>query len=281
MYARVTASILSELERGVAPWRRPWNRAYGLPESAVTRRPYRGINLLLLSLASYDDPRWLTYRQTLSLGGHVRRGERSTEVVFWKPSEEFSDDGETKKRPPLLRTYQVFNVRQCEGLSLPEVPDDRSRRFSERIPRAETVLRHMPSPPRVQEGERSAWYVPADDAIGVPDIHSFVSADAYYATLWHELGHSTGHPSRLNRTGISTVARFGTAEYSREELVAEFCSAFLCAAVGLDGSLVENSAAYVGGWLKALREDPRAAVVAAGQAQRAADWILGKVPLQI
>lgn len=278
VYAQINDRIVAELERGTVPWKRPWHLDAGLPTSAVTNRPYRGINLLLLSLSPFADYRWLTYRQALSMGGHVRRGARATEVVFWKPSEVVEEDGDAKRRPPFLRTYQVFNVLQCEGIAVPELPAKTGPSIDERIPRAETVLRFMPSPPKVQEDRRSAWYSPSEDAVGIPALRGFVSADAYYATLFHELGHSTGHPSRLNRAGIASVARFGSADYSREELVAELCSAFLCAAIGLDGSLIENSAAYIGGWLKALEEDPRALVSASGQAQRAADWLLGKTP---
>lgn len=278
VYAAVTDRVLAVLSRGVVPWRKPWHVLSGAPANALTKRAYRGVNLLLLGLAPYRDHRWLTYRQALELGGHVRKGERSTEVIFWKPLEtprEGEETGEPRRRVPLLRTYSVFNAEQCDDLRLTSVSEDRAARRHERIPRAESVLPHMPDPPRVREDPKCAWYAPGDDLVGLPPIDAFNTADAYYATLFHELGHATGHEKRLARPGVAETARFGSEDYSREELVAELASAFVCAAIGLDNSLVENSAAYVAGWLKALRGDVRAVVVAAGQAQRAAEWILG------
>lgn len=123
---------------------------------------------------------------------------------------------------------------------------------------------------------RNAWYAPKTDEVGMPDLSAFVSPDAYYATLFHELGHATGHARRLGHPGVTGEVHFGSRDYSREELVAELASAFVCAAVGLDNSLTENAAAYVAGWLRALREDSKAVLAAAGQAQRAADWIFGR-----
>lgn len=277
-YAAVTGRILDALEQGTAPWRRPWQKISGQPANALTGRAYRGVNVVLLGLSPYADHRWVTYLQASELGGHVRKGEASTEVVFWKPADR-SREGEgeePKRRVPLLRTYRVFNAEQCEGLRLAPVGDELRARSAERIPRAESVLRHMPDPPAVVEGQRSAWYAPGEDSVGVPDISRFETADAYYATIFHELGHATGHPARLNRPGVRGTVRFGSEDYSREELVAEFASGFLCAAIGLDNSLMGNSAAYVAGWLRALRNDAKAVVIAAGQAQRAADWIFGK-----
>ena len=134
----------------------------------------------------------------------------------------------------------------------------------------------MPDPPRVRERQRSAWYAPEDDLVGMPDIGRFSSPDAYYATLFHELGHATGHPRRLARTGVCETVRYGSNDYSREELVAELASAFVCASIGLDNSLSDNAAAYIAGWLSVLRADSRAVVVAAGQAQRAAEWLFGR-----
>jgi antirestriction protein ArdC len=281
-YSALTARILEALEQGTAPWRKPWHSTSGVPTNGLTRRQYRGINVLLLSLTRYRDHRWLTFRQALEIGGSVRRGERSTEVVFWKPVEarkpDDGEEGDPKKSFPVIRTYKVFNAEQCDGLRLAGIQLDVEQRHVDRIPRAEGVLRHMPDPPSVRMREGSAWYAPDADLVGIPPIDSFFSADSYYATLFHELGHATGHPRRLARPGLAETARFGSADYGREELVAELASAFVCAAVGLDNSLVEDSASYVAGWLKALRNDQKAAVVAAGQAQRAADWMLGKKP---
>ena len=277
-YALVIARVLDALSTGTAPWRRPWHLTSGPPANALTGRAYRGVNVVLLGLSPYRDHRWMTFRQALELGGNVRKGERSTEVVFWKPLDlPAKGDGEGEaRRVPLLRLYRVFNAEQCEGLSLPCVGPDREARRRERIPRAEGVLRFMPDPPSVREGCRGAWYAPLSDEVGIPAMSVFASPDAYYATLFHELGHATGHPRRLARLGVEGTFELGSPAYAREELVAELASAFACAAIGLDGSLTENSAAYVAGWLRALTADPRAFVVAAGQAQRAAEWIFGR-----
>lgn len=277
VYESVTARVLDALERGTAPWRKPWQTVSGSPANALTGRPYRGVNLVLLGLAPYRDHRWLTFRQALDLGGNVRKGERSTEVVFWKPLDVPERDGsEGTRTVPLLRTYRVFNALQCDGLRIPDVGADLRAREERRVPRAESVLREMPDPPRIEKGHCTAWYAPADDLVGIPDIGAFAAADGYYASLFHELAHGTGHPRRLGRPYVAGEVRFGSADYSREELVAELASAFVCAAVGLDNSLVENSAAYLAGWLRALRGDSRAILVASGQAQRAADWIFGR-----
>ncbi len=283
-YDLVTARVLAALDRGVAPWRRPWHGLSGAPANAVTRRAYRGVNVVLLGLAPFADHRWLTYRQAHALGARPRQGETPTEVVFWKlvdlakprETKEGEKPGAELRRFPLLRTYRVWNAEQVEDLRLSPVAADREARLHERISRAESVLRHMPAPPTVREGQRSAWYAPAEDLVGLPALGAFRTADAFYATLFHELGHATGHASRLDRPGVRGTVRFGSEDYGMEELVAELASAFVCAAVGLDNSLVDNSAAYVQGWLRALRNDRKALVVAAARAQRAAEWIFGR-----
>ncbi|MCW5943047.1 MAG: DUF1738 domain-containing protein [Fimbriimonadaceae bacterium] len=276
VYERVAARMIEALSRGVAPWRKPWTDP--APRNAVTERLYRGINLLLLSMSGYRDHRWLTFRQALDLGGAVRKGEKSSLVVFWKLWDRETEDeasGEVRRREiPVLRHHPVFNVEQCDRLDLPAV-DRPLPAGEERHRAAETVVASMPDPPAIRFGADRAWYRPPSDLVGIPHEEAFESLDARYATLYHELAHATGHERRLNRPAVTRRAEFGSCDYGREELVAELASAFLCAAVGLDNSLQDNAAAYVGSWLEAIREDPRAVVVASGQAQRAADRILG------
>jgi antirestriction protein ArdC len=268
---------LEALKAGVVPWRQPWHET-APPCNAVTGRPYHGINFFLLSLARYLDHRWLTYQQARELGGHVRTGEKATLVVFWKKWEVDSPDSSTgelkKERIPLLRHYHVFNVQQCEDLSLPQL-EILTKPQNERIALAEQLVRQTPDPPRLHPGCKQACYYPLVDVVQMPDIQSFVTADAYYATLFHELGHATGHQSRLNRAGVMDAPRFGSADYSREELVAELTSSYCCATLGLDNSLIDNAASYIDGWLTRLKTDPKAIVVAAGQAQRAAEYLQG------
>lgn len=282
-YAEVTARIVAALERGTVPWRHPW-RARGL-RNAVSHRPYRGINLLVLSLTSmeagYDDARWLTFRQAEQLGGHVRRGEHGTRVVFWKwpPRDEDrnSDSPDADRSPalPLMRLYTVFNVAQCEGLTL---PDPESGGEFDPLTRAEAIVAGYADGPHVFHDGESAYYIPSRDEVHLPPLGAFRDVDGYHATLFHELAHSTGHPSRLYREGYQESAPFGSPVYSREELVAEFAAAFLCQEAGVDASRLDQSAAYIASWLRALEDDRRLAVAAAGQAQRAVDHILGRDP---
>lgn len=277
-YQVFTDRIIAALERGTVPWRTPW-RARG-HRNALSGRPYRGINLLVLALTAlerrFEDARWLTYRQATLRGGHVRRGEHGAQVVLWKWLErEDEADGEPTPRYPLLRLFTVFNVAQCDGLEPP--PPDGVQAFDP-LERAEAIVVGYVGGPAVDFDADRAYYVPSRDEVHVPPLASFRDAHGFYATLFHELAHSTGHPSRLSREGYQTSARFGSETYSREELVAEFAAAFLGHEAGIDPSCVEQSAAYIASWLRALRDDRRLAVVAAALAQRAADHILGCEP---
>jgi len=280
-YQTITAQIVEALKRGVVPWRKPWRGRDQLPCNAVSKRPYHGVNLLLLSLAPFRDHRWMTLRQANELGGRIRRGERSSIAVFWKhldvTDEQDAQDGR-RRCIPLLRYYHVFNAEQCEGLNLPVLMDDWNEELTARIEKAEEVVMSMPNPPKIVEGGNVACYQPPEDLVRIPKIRDFESAEAYYATLFHELGHSTGHLNRLNRPGVTGSIHFGSCDYSREELVAELTSAFCCAEVGIDNSILDNAASYIHGWLEALHGDPKAVVAAAGQAQRATDYILNVPP---
>lgn len=278
IYEMVTSTIMTALKNGVVPWRKPWNVQSAVPANLVSNKPYRGVNMFLLGLSAFVDHRWLTVKQATTLGGKVIPGQKSTTVVFWKnwePSTPENESDTARKRIPLLRYYKVFNVEQCAGLSVPVVYSSPPLNENQRIERADLLVKFMPDPPSIQEGGRAAWYKPADDLVQIPPLRSFESADSFYATLFHELGHSTGHERRLNRSGVMGEIRFGSGEYSKEELVAELTSAFCCATVSLDNSLITDSASYISGWLSVLRSDPKAVVIAAAQAQRAADHIRG------
>lgn len=279
LYDSVTAKIIEALERGVVPWRKPWQGSSSLPCNALSKRAYSGINLLLLSLAPYRDHRWVTYRQARETGGYVLLGERSSIAVFWKPWDIEREDavtGETKRDTiPLLRMYHLFNVEQCAGLNLPPIEETERVALHQRIQEAEAQVRSMPNPPSIREGGDSAYYRPVDDVVQVPPIAAFKTPEAYYATLFHELGHATGHETRLNRAGVTAVIQFGSSDYSREELIAELTSAFCCAALGLDNSLTEDAASYIQGWLTRLRGDSKAIIAASTHGQRAANYIRG------
>jgi antirestriction protein ArdC len=277
-YEVITARILDALDKGIVPWRKPWSLPAGMRPQSVTGHPYSGINALVLGMSGYSDPRWLTYRKAAEMGGNVRRGEKATPVVLWKPLVKEAEDasGNIENRTFwLLRYYSVFNVEQCEGLSLPPV-DGASPKDFDPIEEAERIIHEMPNRPSIDhDGGDRAYYVPALDSVHLPPRYSFAEAGEYYSTAFHELGHSTGHQKRLGRDTLATLAPFGSDTYSREELVAEFTSAFLCAESGIENTL-ENSAAYIAGWSKVIRKDTRLVVIAAAQGQRAADYILGR-----
>lgn len=283
LYSSVTQTILDALERGVVPWRKPWRSFNSLPINAISNRPYRGVNAFLLGITPYTDHRWLTFKQVTEQGGKVLKGEKASLAVFWKlwePNDSSSNEDETEKqrRVPILRHYHLFNAEQCEGLSLPELHQPAEAEGHQRILRAEQIIAEMPNPPSIAEGGSSAWYRPSTDHVQVPKLSAFTSPDAFYATLFHELGHATGHESRLARKTVTGAIQFGSGDYSQEELVAELTSAFLCATAGLDNSLLDDSASYINGWLDVLNNDRKAVVYAAAQAQKAADHITCLLP---
>jgi len=279
IYENVTKTVIEALEKGVVPWRKPWHQIGSVPVNATNNRPYRGVNTFLLSIHPFLDHRWLTLKQANEMGGAIKPGEKATTVVFWKwnkpETNESSEESSNVREAPLLRYFRVFNAEQCVGLSLPELYRPEPYPEHERIERAELLVKSMPDAPSIEEGGTTAWYRPSDDHVQIPRMRDFESADAFYVTLYHELGHATGHMNRLNRSGVTGQIMFGSGEYSKEELVAELTSAYCTATVSLDGSLVENTASYIEGWLKVLRGDPKAVIIAAAQAQKAADYIRG------
>ncbi len=277
----ITERMIAALQRGTVPWHKPWQAATGRPRSMSTGQPYRGVNVFLLALTAaeegHDSPFWGTYRQIGDLGGQVRKGERSTLVVFYKQVDVAHRDQQTgevtARRVPLLRYYRVFNAAQAGHL--PErfypAPGEHSE-----IGQPQALLDgYLARGPELQHaaGDR-ADYHPATDTIRLPLRAQFRSPEGYYATAFHEAGHSTGHPSRLNRPGIAAFDHFGSGAYAREELIAQITSSILCAQAGIDNpELFENSASYIAGWLSALNDDTKLVVAAAAQAQRACDLI--------
>src|SRR5216683_2343752 len=284
IYAIVTDKIINLLESGVVPWRRPWIST-GLPRNLVSKKPYRGVNFFLLSASKYVSPFWLTIRQANELGGHIRKAEESTVVVFWKvddakqSTEDLDNeetDGKTRRRF-LLRYYRVFNLEQCE---LPQSVLDKLPKMEthehDPIETAERIIAAMPNRPEIQYTGSKAFYSSITDRITLPPRELFASAEEYYATALHETVHSTGSQKRLARQGICESASFGSAVYSKEELCAEMGAAYLCAEAGISTAVIENQAAYVAGWLNKLRDDRKLLIHAAAQAQHAADYILGR-----
>jgi antirestriction protein ArdC len=270
VYSIVTEQILKQLESGVAPWHRPWTTQ--VPKNLVSGRGYRGINVFLLASNGYGSAYWLTYKQATERGGHVRKGQHGTKIVFWKiGTRETEDaDGDTIERKSiLLRYYTVFNVEQCEGVAVPNATP-----IVNPIEECERIVRQMPNPPAMQQDGR-AWYRPSTDTVGMPSRSAFNSSEEYYSTLFHELTHSTGHSKRVGREGIEKLNTFGSESYSKEELIAEMGAAMLSGIAGTERKTLSNSAAYLRSWIDVLKSDSRMVVSAASQAQKAADYIQG------
>ncbi|MGO9454556.1 MAG: ArdC family protein [Candidatus Binataceae bacterium] len=284
VYGIITEKIINLLEQGMVPWRRPWTST-GLARNLVSKKPYRGVNFFLLSASKYVSPFWLTMRQANELDGHVRKGEESTAVVFWKVedlkqrTEDLADDESeaNTRRRFLLRFYRVWNLEQCE---LPQSVLDKLPKIEPRehdpIEAAERIIAGMPNPPEIQYAGSKAFYSSIADRITLPPRGLFESVEEFYATLDHEIIHASGSPKRLNREFIAEAAPFGSPTYSREEMVAELGAAYLCAEAGISNAVLPNQAAYVAGWLKKLRDDRKLLIHAAAQAQRAADYILNR-----
>ena len=283
VYEIITERILEKLEQGTVPWHKPW-AAGGAPRNLISGKEYRGVNIFLLGSQGFTSPYWVTFKQARTLGGSVRKGERATPCVLWKWVARKTDDtesGDTKARKiPLIRYYSVFNVEQCDGLTHKRLDEkhDEPEPFNP-IEAAEAIVSDYPEPPSIfQDGRASAFYHPGTDSIHMPKQETFDTEAHYYATLFHEMAHSTGHESRLARTGVVNPIRHASHEYSQEELVAEMGSAFLLAEARIDSdSLTNNSAAYLASWLKALKADPKLVVLAGAQAQKAVDHITGRV----
>lgn len=285
-YETITARIIASLESGVVPWRKEWKASAAgtaFPHNKLTGKSYRGINVLSLLCSPYQSSAWLTYKQAQELGAQVRKGEKGSPVVFWKFDRKGAkDDGgeavvvdDRKDRSaPFMRTYTVFNVEQVDGLqdALPfEAPEFNAIESAQSI--VDAYLAGASHPTLAHGGDR-ACYSPARDHVQMPNAGCFTTAEAYYCTLFHEFAHSTGHDSRLKR---KIDNHFGTADYSDEELVAEFSAAFLSAESHISSDeLLDNSAAYIHGWLDKLRNDSKIAIYAAQRAQKAADFILGR-----
>ena len=278
VYQIVTDQMITALEEGTVPWQRPWSASGGMPRNLKTGKPYRGVNVVILACAGHASPYWCTYKQAKAMGGQVRKGEKSTVIVFWKFLDSVDKETGKKRTVPLLRYYRVFNVSQCEGLE-GRLPDDETADDStpevDPIDAADAIVDGWSDSPAILTDQSAAWYRPSTDEVGMPDRQSFTGSGEYYSTLFHELTHSTGHKDRLAREGLTSgVAAFGSQTYSKEELVAEMGAAFMCSLAGIEG-VFDNSAAYVCSWIKKLKSDPKLIVQAGGQAQKAVDMITG------
>lgn len=296
-YEVVTARVLEQLEAGTVPWRRPWaTSGNGMPRNLATGCAYRGANIVLLWMTAFGSPWWLTYKQAKALGGQVRRGEHHTPIMVWKRTvrqlntpaklararkEQRRITTDQRGRPVCIvvfsRLYRGFNVEQIDGLEghpdLQPVPDT----DWDPLAVCEQTVSGYPDGPAIQVGGQRAFYQPSSDQIRMPDHGRFTDATDWYVTLFHELGHSTGAASRLNRPDLTDAPAFGSVGYAREELTAELSAAMLCAHCRIDGPpLNDQQAAYVDHWRRQVTDDPRLVVIAAQRAQRACDLILNR-----
>ncbi|MPR31832.1 ArdC family protein [Salmonirosea aquatica] len=277
IYGFINGQIVKKLENGVIPWRKPWKvtvvdgQQYSIPHNYATKRPYSGVNAFLLALTPYSTPMFLTFNQVIELGGKVKKGAVSLPVVFWKPLKPEEGDKREKNRL-ILRYYRIFNI---EDTTLPVKIQEPEKETRPKVVEAcEHIIDQMPNCPRLINKDLSrCYYAPALDVINMAPAQNFKSPEDYYSVLFHELVHSTGHSSRLNRPEITELAAFGSQTYTKEELTAELGAAYLCGISGISAQTIDNNAAYIAGWLDRLRDDKRFFFEAAQKAQRAANFI--------
>jgi len=292
---RITERILGFLEQGIVPWQKPWNGGKAnAPRSVSTKKVYRGTNLAILGCAGYESPWWLTFGQAKKLGGQVRKGEKSFPIHYWKfhPAQDCKTclggqplcehcGGSGKYQPfPSLFSFNVFSANQCDGLPekyYPAIKDDDEVRDFTPVEACDEIIANYPDSPKVYHDQAdSCHYRPSADEVHMVKPEKFISDEEYYSTFFHELVHSTGHKKRLAREGVTGLNFFGSHEYSKEELVAELGSTFLCAIAGIDRSeVIQNSASYISGWKSKLSDNEDWIVWAGSRSAKACDHILG------
>jgi len=282
MYEEIAAKFIAALEQGTAPWRKTWTGGTAGAPRNIAGRPYRGVNTFLLACQGYASPFWMTFNQARAKGWSVRKGQKGTAVIFWKLLDDEKSpvvNGEHTRKIPILRYFVVFNAEQVDGVPakfLPAAPPVRTE--TEATAAAKKIADDFfarPGAPTLTTGGTQPRYSPLLDEMVVPPAGAFESDAAYYATLFHEMGHSTGHAKRLDR---GLTGAFASHSYGREELVAEMTAAFLSADAGIADQTFDNSASYLASWIKTIKEDPKSIVWAAGRAQKAADLILDRDP---
>ena len=290
MYTAITEKICAIMEKGIVPWRKPWDADCG-PCNIVTKRQYSGINIWMLAFSGFSSRYWGTFNQLSGMGGKIKKGEKATKIYFWsfinqkvldeKGKPKLNSEGKAIVNSfPILKEWNVFNYEQCTDL--PEIKETKKEKSEkERLEHCEKIVAEFAGCPEIQFGNSRAAYSPTKDMIVMPNIDNFHSSADYYSTLFHEMSHSTGHSSRLDRKeGMQNIS-FGSHEYSREELIAEFSASFLCATVGIENETLDNSASYIHSWSKKFREDPAMLMCCASKAQKSANHILGIAPTKI
>jgi len=275
LFAQITDALLAKMEAGKLPWHKPWSAETAAPHN-LTGRAYRGANTFWLDLLrdakGYSSPVWMTYNQAQAAGGSVKKGEKGTAVFFWNFSEKSNPDTGKVEKVVYAKAYTVFNLDQTENVRHKAADPLARPSVFERNDAAEALVAATGA--QIVHGGDRACYVPTSDVIRMPVKEAFTTSDAYYSTLFHEIGHWTGSDKRLKR---KFGKRFGDMAYAAEELVAELTAAYVCGALGFDNPARDDHAAYLQGWIKVLKADPKAFITAAGKAQAAADFILQAV----
>lgn len=274
VYQIITDRIIAQLEKGVVPWKKNWKNE-GIPTNLITLKPYRGINILLLSSLGFSRNYFLTFNQLKQFGGTLKHGERSTPVCYWKYSDEETESDKntetTARKKVVMRYYIVYNIEQCEGIPEDKIP---VRAALNPVISCENIIEQMPDKPEIQHKGDMPYYSPYSDIVNIPSIQHFDDAEAYYETLFHELIHSTGHIKRLGRKVINDATSRTRETYSAEELIAEIGACFLKSIAGIEGKHFKNNVAYIHLWLNRLKNNQTFIVYASTMAQQAVDFIL-------
>ena len=276
IYEIITGRFIEQLKQGTVPWQKPWAGV----QNIISRKPYRGINSLILGGSDFQSPYWLTFKQAHDLGGNIRKGEKATPVIYYKLFEKRNEAGNIilgrnghPARVPFIRWSNAFNLDQTEGVEAPAQTVVQNP--IQPLEKAAKIVKEAKICPIYHTGF-AAVYLPTEDVIRLPSHKTFRSSEAYYQTLFHEMTHSTGHASRLDREGVTLPIKFGSERYSKEELIAELGASFLSNEAGILNQVqFDNSAAYLGSWIEKFQNDPKMIFTASSQAQRSTDFILG------
>ena len=276
IYEIITERFIEQLKKGTVPWQKPWTGV----QNIVSKKHYRGINSLILGGSDFQSPYWLTFKQAHDLGGNIKKGEKATPVIYYKLFEKRDGNGAlvlgSNGRPtriPFIRWSNAFNLDQSEGIEPPV--QTAVQNSMQPIEKAARIVQEAKICPIYHTGF-AAVYSPTEDVIRLPAQKTFRSPEAYYQTLFHEMTHSTGHASRLDREGVTLPIKFGSERYSKEELIAELGASFLSNEAGILNQVqFDNSAAYLGSWIEKFQNDPKMIFTASSQAQKSTDLILG------
>lgn len=266
----INDKIIDRLENGVIPWQMPWDASIDSPINLISKKAYNGVNFWIL-LDLHEQPYYLSYKQITEIGASLKKGAERFPIVFWKINQyaNVDENGEVEmKTVPYLRYYSVYNIKDVDGVPEKLIPTPTNREFKP-IQACKNIVENWDTRPTVKHGGGRAFYTPTFDYVQMPNPNVFHSGEEYYSTLFHELVHSTGHSSRLDRHKKFPNHTFGSKDYSQEELVAEMGAAYLCGIAGIENKIIDNSAAYIKGWLKRLQDDRKLFFNAASMAQKA------------